>query len=72
MVHYLQFIKAICKKSNMWELCNPRVIGMVNNILVCVQSDENIDRKNKELFIDIVISNLIIFSKYDVNVNLEN
>ena len=37
MVRYLEFIKAICKQSNMWELYNPRVIGMVHNIIKCVQ-----------------------------------
>ncbi len=26
MVDYLEFIKAICKQSKMWELHNPRVI----------------------------------------------
>ena len=66
MVDYLEFIKAICKQSNMWELHNPRVIGMVNNIIKCIQNEKSIDRKSRELFIDVVLSNLIIFGKYEV------
>ena len=65
MTHYLEFIKAICKQSNMWELHNPRVIGMVNNIIRCVQEEEGLDRESKEYFINVVLSNLIIFGKYD-------
>ena len=66
MVDYLEFIKAICKQSNMWELHNPRVIGMVNNIIKCIQNEKSLDRKSRELFIDVVLSNLIIFGKYEV------
>ena len=66
MVDYLEFIKAICKQSNMWELHNPRVIGMVNNIIKCIQNEKSIDRKSRELFIDVVLSNLIIYGKYEV------
>ena len=65
MTHYLEFIKAICKQSNMWELHNPRVIGMMNNIIRCVQEEE-LDREAKEYFINVVLSNLIIFGKYDI------
>lgn len=67
MTHYLEFIKAICKQSYMWELHNPRVIGMVNNIIKCVQKEEELDRESKEYFINVVLSNLIIFGKYDLS-----
>jgi len=66
MVNYLEFIKAICKQSKMWELHNPRVIGMVNNIIKCIQNEKSLDRKSRELFIDVVLSNLIIYGKYEV------
>jgi len=65
MVEYLEFIKAVCKQYNMWELHNPRVIGMVNNIIKCVQSEKTLDRKSRELIIDVVLSNLIIYGKYE-------
>lgn len=67
MTHYLEFIKAICKQSNMWELDNPRVISMVNNIIKCIQTEEELDRKEKEYFINVVLSNLIIFGKYKID-----
>ena len=66
MTHYLEFIKAICKQSNMWELHNPRVIGMTNNIIRCVQEEEGLHREAKEYFINVVLSNLIIFGRYEV------
>ena len=66
MVDYLEFIKAICKQSNMWELNNPRVVGMVNNIIKCIQIEKSLDRKSRELFVDVVLSNLTIFGKYEV------
>ena len=69
MVQYLEFVKAICKQSNMWELNNPRVVGMVNNIIKCVQNEKSIDRKARELIIDVVLSNLIIYGKYEVTKN---
>ena len=67
MTHYLEFIKAICKQSNMWELDNPRVIAMVNNIIKCIQTEEELDSKEKEYFINVVLSNLIIFGKYKID-----
>ena len=66
MVHYLEFIKAICKQSNMWELYNPRVIGMVQNIIKCIQQEKELDREAREFFINVVLSNLIIFGKYEM------
>ena len=54
----------------MWELHNPRVIGMVNNIIRCVQEEEGLDRESKEYFINVVLSNLIIFGKYDLSEEL--
>ena len=66
MVHYTEFIKAICKQSNMWELHNPRVIAMINNIIKCVQKDKELEREVREHFINVVLSNLIIFGKYEI------
>ena len=60
----LDTIKEICKQSKMWELDNPRVIGMVNNILLCLENEENLDDESRVILMNIVISNLIIFSKY--------
>ena len=71
MVRYLEFIKAICKQSDMWELYNPRVIGLVNNIIQCVQNDDEVDRETREYVINLVLSNLIIFSKYNIYESLE-
>ena len=59
-------IKEICKQSKMWELDNPRVIGMVNNILLCLENEENLDDESRVILMNIVISNLIIFSKYKI------
>ena len=72
MTHYLEFIKAICKQSNMWELHNPRVIGMVNNIIRCVQVEKDLSRETREYFINVVLSNLIIFGKYDVEEDISS
>ena len=72
MVHYLEFIKAICKQSNMWELYNPRVIGMVHNIIKCIQQETALDREAREFFINVVLSNLIIFGKYDIEDDISN
>ena len=66
MVRYLEFVKAICKQSEMWELNNPRVVGMMHNIIQCVQNEEELDRITKEYLVNVVLSNLIIFSKYDL------
>lgn len=67
MVRYLEFIKAICKQSEMWELNNPRVVGMIHNIIQCVQNEEDLDREIKDYLINVVISNLIIFGKYNLD-----
>ena len=72
MVDYLEFIKAICKQSNIWEIHNPRVVGMVNNIIKCIQNEKSLDRKSRELFIDVVLSNLIIYGKYDIAEDISN
>jgi len=66
MVRYLEFVKAICKQSEMWELNNPRVIGIMHNIIQCVQNEEEFDRDVKGHFVNVVLSNLIIFSEYDL------
>ena len=50
----------------MWELYNPRVIGMVHNIIKCIQQETALDREAREFFINVVLSNLIIFGKYEM------
>ena len=72
MVKYIEFIKAICKQSNMWELNNPRVVGMMNNIVKCVQEEKELDRETREYFVNVVLSNLIIFGKYDVDEDISD
>ena len=62
----LDTIKEICKQSEMWELDNPRVIGMINNILLCLETEEGLDEKSRVSLMNIVLSNLIIFSKYEI------
>ena len=63
----IETIKAICKQSNMWELNNPRVIAMVDNIFKCIQTEDSLKDKDKELVVNIVLSNLIIFGKYKIS-----
>ena len=55
------------QKSPMWEINNPRVIAMLNNIFKCINDEENLDDDSKETFINIVFSNLIIYTRYDLN-----
>jgi len=71
LIKYLEFIKAICRQSEMWELNNPRVVGMIHNIIQCVQNEEDLNREIKDYFVNVVISNLIIFGKYDLNSRYE-
>ena len=51
----------------MWEIYNPRVIAMLNNIFKCLKDEENLDEESKETLIHIVFSNMIIYSRYDLN-----
>ena len=60
----LHTIKEICKQSEMWELDNPRVIGMINSILLCLETEEGLDDESRVSLMNIVLSNLIIFCKY--------
>ena len=62
----LETIKAICKQSDMWELDNPRVFGMINNIIKCIEQEEDINDEAKITATNIVLSNLIIFGKYKI------
>ena len=62
----IEVIKEICKQSEMWEINNPRVIAMFNNIFKCLKEDENLDEECKETLIYIVFSNLIIYSRYKI------
>ena len=63
----LEVIKELCRQSEMWEINNPRVIAMLDNIFKCINDEENLDDDNKETFIYIVFSNLIIYTRYDLN-----
>ena len=63
----LEVIKEHCRQSEMWEINNPRVIAMLNNIFKCINDEENLDDDSKETFINIVFSNLIIYTRYDLN-----
>ena len=63
---HIDTIKEICKQSEMWELDNPRVIGMINNILLCLETEEGLDDESRVALMNIVLSNLIIFSKYEI------
>ena len=40
---------------------------MLNNIFKCINDEENLDDDSKETFINIVFSNLIIYTRYDLN-----
>ena len=62
----IEVIKEICKQSEMWEINNPRVIAMLNNIFKCLKDEENLDEESKETLIHIVFSNMIIYSRYKV------
>ena len=63
----IEIVKELCRQSEMWELNNPRVIAMLNNIFKCINDEENLDDDSKETFINIVFSNLIIYTRYDLN-----
>ena len=63
----IEVIKEVCKQSEMWEIYNPRVIAMLNNIFKCLKDEENLDEESKETLIHIVFSNMIIYSRYDLN-----
>ena len=52
----LDTIKEICKQSEMWELDNPRVIGMINNILLCLETEEGLDDESRVALMNIVLS----------------
>tara|TARA_B100000161_G_scaffold218536_1_gene163595 strand:- start:165 stop:383 length:219 start_codon:yes stop_codon:yes gene_type:complete len=62
----IEVIKEVCKQSEMWEINNPRVIAMLNNIFKCLKDEENLDEESKETLIHIVFSNMIIYSRYKV------
>ena len=62
----LEVIKELCRQSEMWEINNPRVIAMLNNIFKCINDEEKLDDDSKETFINIVFSNLIIYTRYDL------
>ena len=63
----LEVVKELCRQSEMWEINNPRVIAMLDNIFKCINDEENLDDDSKETFINIVFSNLIIYTRYDLN-----
>ena len=53
----------------MWELNNPRVIGMINNMIKCIENEESYTQVQKETVINVILSNLIIFGKYKIDAN---
>ena len=63
----LEVIKELCRQSEMWENNNQRVIAMLDNIFKCINDEKNLDDDSKETFINIVFSNLIIYTRYDLN-----
>ena len=63
---HIEVIKETCKQSEMWEINNPRVIAMLNNIFKCIDAEEILDDESKETFTNIVFSNLIIYSRYNL------
>ena len=63
----IEVVKELYRQSEMWELNNPRVIAMLDNIFKCINDEENLDDEDKETFINIVFSNLIIYTRYDLN-----
>jgi len=63
----LEVIKELCRQSEMWEINNPRVIAMLDNIFKCINDEKNLDDDSKETFINIVFSNLIIYTRYELN-----
>jgi len=65
----IETIKAICQQSDMWELNNPRVIGMINNMMKCIENEESYTQDQKETAVNIILSNLIIFGKYKIDVS---
>ena len=63
----IEVVKEVCKQSEKWEINNPRVIAMFYNIFKCLKDEENLDEESKETLIHIVFSNMIIYSRYDLN-----
>ncbi len=63
----IETIKAICQQSDMWELNNPRVIGMINNMIKCIENEDSFTQEQKETAINVILSNLIIFGKYKID-----
>ena len=47
----LEVIKELCRQSEMWEINNPRVIAMLNNIFKCINDEENLDDDSKKLLL---------------------
>jgi len=39
---------------------------VVHNIIKCIQQETALDREAREFFINVVLSNLIIFGKYEI------
>ena len=62
----IEVIKETSKQSEMWELNNPRVIAMLDNIFKCIEDEQNLTEESKETFTNIVFSNLRIYSRYKV------
>ena len=43
----LEVIKELCRQSEMWEINNPRVIAMLDNIFKCIKEEQNLDDLTK-------------------------
>ncbi len=45
---------------------------MAHNIIKCAQEEKELDRDTRDYFINVVLSNLIIFGKYDIGEDVSN
>ena len=68
----IELIKEVSKQCEMWELNNPRVIAMLDNIFKCIEDEQNLTEESKETFTNIVFSNLRIYSRYKVIIRTWN
>jgi len=44
----------------------------MHNIIKCIQQETELDREAREFFINVVLSNLIIFGKYEMEEDTSN
>ena len=71
----IEVVKELCRQAEMWELDNPRVIAMLDNIFKCINDEGNLNDESKETFeefceksapkfIQILLNVKSIFSRY--------